>query len=286
RPVPPQESRQQAREIALRIATEERIPWISARELIDSLSKQEVTYLIDVRSESEYEARHLPGSLNVPGGQAVQRADDFLAVKNGRLVFLSDQSVRAVMTSYWYRQMGFRDVRVLQRGLEAWHERGGSMEAGVPQSEPLGFEAARRTSRPLATSEANSLLQSSSATALHVGSSADFGAAHLPASQWISRGWLELKLPAILADRRRSILLSCADGRSSTFAARTLAQMGYTEVFVLEGGIHVWERDGYPIEKGLDSCLVEPNDIVLSPSVKGDKDGMRRYLDWEMKLTY
>jgi len=30
--------------------------------------------------------------------------------------------------------------------------------------------------------------------------------------------------------------------------------------------------------------LVEPNDVVLSPSITGNKEDMRRYLDWEVKL--
>jgi rhodanese-related sulfurtransferase len=159
------------------------------------------------------------------------------------------------------------------------------MESGVPQNEPLGFAAAKKISRTLATSEANSLLKNSSMTALHVGSSADFAVAHLPGSKWISRGWLELKRPSLVPNIGQPILLTCRDGQSSVLAAPTLAQMGYKEVFVLDGGVQAWTRAGYPTEKGLESCLVEPNDIVLSPSIKGDKEAMRRYLEWEIKLT-
>jgi rhodanese-related sulfurtransferase len=129
------------------------------------------------------------------------------------------------------------------------------------------------------------LLQSSSASVLHVGSSAEFATAHLPGSKWISRGWLELKLPSLLTVKAQPIVLSCRDGQSSIFAARTLAEMGYKEIFVLDGGVYTWARAGYPAERGLESCLVEPNDVVLSPSVKGDKEAMRRYLEWEIKLT-
>ena len=284
-PTAPDESREKAREIALRVAEEEKILWISARELVEELAKDNVTYLIDVRSENEYENSHIPGSLNVPGGQAVQRADDFVAVKNGRIVFVSNRSVRAVMAAYWYRQMGFREVKVLQGGIEAWRTSGGSVESGVSQNEPLGFAAAKKVARMLVASEANSLLQDSSASVLHVGSSADFAAAHLPGSKWISRGWLELKLPSLLTDKTERIVLSCSDGQSSILAARTLAEMGYKETFVLDGGVQTWARAGYPTEAGLGSCLVEPNDVVLSPSVKGDKEAMRRYLEWEIKLT-
>jgi rhodanese-related sulfurtransferase len=286
-PVPPPESRKQALEIALGIASEERIPWISVPELVALLSSNDsgVTYLIDVRSEGEYETGHLPESLHVPGGQAVQRADDFVAVKNGRIIFVSNQSARSVMAAYWYRQMGFRDVKVLQGGLEAWRASGGAIESGVPQNEPLGFGAAKKLARALPAGEINSLLQKSSINILHVGSSADFATAHLPGSKWISRGWLELKLPSLFNDRTRPILLSCADGRSSTLAAPALAKMEYKDVFVLDGGVQGWAHSGNPTEKGLESCLVEPNDIVLSPSIKGDKEAMRRYLEWEMKLT-
>jgi rhodanese-related sulfurtransferase len=286
-PSAPDESRKHAREIALRIAEEERLSWVSARELLEHPARNEVgvTYLIDVRSESEYGDGHIGGSLNIPGGQAVQRADDFLAVKNSRIIFVSDQSARAVMAAYWYRQMGFRDVKVLQGGLEAWRESGGPVESGGSQKEPLGFETAKKLARTLAPDEARSLLQSSSVSVLHVGSSADFATAHLPGSKWISRGWLELKFPSLLTDKAQPIVLSCRDGQSSIFGARTLAEMGYKEIFVLDGGVQSWARAGYPTERGLESCLVEPNDVVLSPSVKGDKEAMRRYLEWEVKLA-
>jgi hypothetical protein len=30
----------------------------------------------------------------------------------------------------------------------------------------------------------------------------------------------------------------------------------------------------------------ETNDVVLSPSIKGNKEDMQRYLDWELKLKH
>ena len=286
-PSPTDESCKLAMEIALRIAQEEKIPWISADELADQppANDREVTYLIDVRSDGEYKDGHIPKSLNVPGGQAVQRADDFVAVRNGRIIFVSNQSARAVMAAYWYRQMGFRDVKVLRGGLQVWRENGGSVESGESRSEPLGLEAARKLARMLTPGEIKSLLQGSSVEILYVGNSLDFEAAHLPGSKWISRGWLELKLPTRLNNRAQPIVLSCRDGQSSILAARTLLEMGYKEIFVLDGGIQTWARAGHPIERGLDSCLMEPNDVVVSPSVKGDKEAMLRYLEWETKLT-
>src|SRR5688572_29991872 len=119
-PAAPPTGRQTATALARRIAQEESISWISSPELSRTLETKSINYLIDVRSEGEFASGHVPGSINVPGGQAVQRADDFVAVRNAPILFISNESARAVMAAYWYRQMGFSHVAVLQGGLRAW----------------------------------------------------------------------------------------------------------------------------------------------------------------------
>jgi hypothetical protein len=61
--------------------------------------------------------------------------------------------------------------------------------------------------------------------------------------------------------------------------------MGYGNVRVLAEATGAWIAEGKPAETGLTKALTEANDVVLSASVTGDKDAMRRYLDWEVKLT-
>jgi hypothetical protein len=53
---------------------------------------------------------------------------------------------------------------------------------------------------------------------------------------------------------------------------------------VLEGGVNAWRAAGYDVENGMTACWSEPIDVVLSPSVSGDKQAMQRYLDWELQL--
>ncbi|MGE5304592.1 MAG: rhodanese-like domain-containing protein [Alphaproteobacteria bacterium] len=280
-------SREAAIALALRIAEEEGIPFISVRELmsIRKVADDGLTYLIDVRSEAEYGSGHLPGSLNLPGGQAVQRADDFVAVKNGKIIFVSTTSARAVMAAYWYRQMGFPDVAVLQGGLRAWAESGESLVGGVNEAEPLGYETAAKSVRYIDGPQLEKDLHDSRPSILHVGASPEFQAAHIPGAWWISRGWIEIKLPERFPDRSHAIVLTCTDDRNAILAAQALGGIGYTDVAVLRGGVRAWSKNGHRTETGLERCLVEANDVVLSPSIRGDKEAMRRYLDWEVKLT-
>jgi rhodanese-related sulfurtransferase len=280
-------SREKGAALALRIAEEERIPFISAREIMSIRKGAEdgVRYVIDVRTETEYGSGHLLGSLNIPGGQAVQRADDFVAVKNGKIIFVSTTSARAVMAAYWYRQMGFPDVAVLQGGLQAWVESGESLVRGVNGAEPLGYEAAKKSVTLVDAGEVELKLHDSRVFILDVGSSLDFEAAHIPGAWWISRGWIEFKLPERFPDRSHAIVLTCPDDRNAVLAAQALGGIGYTDVAVLRGGVRAWAENGHRTERGLARRLVEANDVVLSPSIQGNKEAMQRYLDWELKLT-
>jgi rhodanese-related sulfurtransferase len=280
------ESRKSAHAYALQLMQEERISRINAKGLTLLLKADDgVAYLIDVRSMSEYEGGHIAGSINVPGGQAVQRADDFVAVRNAKIIFISGQATRATMAAYWYCQMGFRDVSVLDGGLDAWTEAGEKLLSESPKSEPLGYASARSRARLISAPELDRMLQDFAPLVLDVGSSLDFETGHIPSARWVSRGWIDLKLPEQFSDRAQSIVLTCMDDDHSVLAARALTEIAYTNVYVLDGGVRAWMTAGYRIETGLAAVLVKPKDIVLSPSIKGDKEAMKQYLEWEEKLA-
>ena len=76
-------------------------------------------YVLDVRDPAEYRAGHRPGSVSAPGGQLVQATDQWVGVRNARIVLVDDTGVRARMAGAWLRQMGHRDVFVVEGGLDA-----------------------------------------------------------------------------------------------------------------------------------------------------------------------
>jgi len=71
---------------------------------------------------------------------------------------------------------------------------------------------------------------------------------HIPGAVHLPRGWLESRIEQTVRNRQRPIVAYCSAGNRSTFAAKTLEELGYEEVVSLSGGINDWKRSGYPLE--------------------------------------
>jgi molybdopterin/thiamine biosynthesis adenylyltransferase/rhodanese-related sulfurtransferase len=71
---------------------------------------------------------------------------------------------------------------------------------------------------------------------------------HLPGAVHVPRGNLESRIEAAVPDKARPVLLYCASGNRSAFAAKSLEELGYTNVVSLAGGFTDWKRNGLPFE--------------------------------------
>ena len=69
---------------------------------------------------------------------------------------------------------------------------------------------------------------------------------HLPGAVHIPRGNLESRVEALVPDRSREVVVYCAVGSRSAFAAKSLADLGYENTSSLVGGFTDWKRNGYP----------------------------------------
>jgi sulfur-carrier protein adenylyltransferase/sulfurtransferase len=69
---------------------------------------------------------------------------------------------------------------------------------------------------------------------------------HLPDAIHIPRGSLESRVEQTIPDRNRRVVVYCAGGSRSAFAARTLQELGYEHVSSLRGGFTDWKRNGFP----------------------------------------
>ena len=68
----------------------------------------------------------------------------------------------------------------------------------------------------------------------------------LPDALHIPRGHLEAQIEGRILDKTAPVVVYCAGGVRSAFAARTLQELGYTQAFSVAGGFGKWKDEGRP----------------------------------------
>jgi molybdopterin/thiamine biosynthesis adenylyltransferase/rhodanese-related sulfurtransferase len=68
---------------------------------------------------------------------------------------------------------------------------------------------------------------------------------HLPGALHLPRGNLESRIEALVPDKSREIVIYCAGGSRSAFAAKSLNELGYENVASMAGGFTDWKRNGF-----------------------------------------
>ena len=66
----------------------------------------------------------------------------------------------------------------------------------------------------------------------------------VPGSIHIVRGNLEAQVESRLPDKSAAVVVMCAGGTRSAFAARTLQELAYTDVVSMDGGFNRWKDEG------------------------------------------
>jgi sulfur-carrier protein adenylyltransferase/sulfurtransferase len=97
-------------------------------------------------------------------------------------------------------------------------------------------------------SEVNELINEGEAI-IDVRETDEVAAGHLPGAKHIPRGYLESRIEGVVPDRNAHVILYCASGNRSAYAARTLKEdLGYTNVSSMTGGITLWKDRGYEVQ--------------------------------------
>ncbi|HUY07573.1 MAG TPA: molybdopterin-synthase adenylyltransferase MoeB [Acidimicrobiales bacterium] len=86
--------------------------------------------------------------------------------------------------------------------------------------------------------------QRSSAIFLDVREADEYEQGAIPGALHLPRGFLEVQIEGRVADRSAPIVVYCAGGTRSAFAAKSLADLGYTDVVSMAGGFNRWKDEG------------------------------------------
>jgi len=93
-----------------------------------------------------------------------------------------------------------------------------------------------------------SALPAGGATIVDVREASEWEQGHLPDALHISKSYVEQQIEAAVPDRDAPVVLYCAGGVRSLFAAQSLEQLGYTNVASMSGGFQAWKSSGLPWE--------------------------------------
>src|SRR5262245_28575878 len=96
------------------------------------------------------------------------------------------------------------------------------------------------------------------ATIVDVREASEWEQGYIPGAHHVSKSYIEQQIEAAAPDRAAPVVLYCAGGIRSLFAAQTLAEMGYTDVKSLRGGFQAWKGAGLDFD----------TPVVLSPEQK------------------
>jgi len=264
-PAPSNEGRAKAHAAAERVAkrfgvrfctTEQKRAWKNdpARTL----------FILDVRTREEFERSHVAGSRHAPGGQLVQAADEYVGVRNARVVLVDPDLVRAIMTASWLNQMGWSDVHVLE---DAELTETGARKPKIPGSPPW---------RTLSAIPQD-------AAVIDLSTSLRFNHRHIPGAWWAVRSRLaeaHARIPPA-----KTLVLTSEDSVLAHLAAPEAAALWTSsQIHVLEGGNAAWTG---PTESGVERATTTRDDVWYKPYDHGADylKHARDYLEWEVALV-
>jgi rhodanese-related sulfurtransferase len=273
-PPPSEEGRKRARAVAEKVAERFQVKFAGRRTVEEwKADPSRTLYILDVRTREEFEAKRIAGSRHAPGGQLVQATDEFIGVRNARVVLVDPERVRSVMTASWLNQMGWDEVYVLEPegedGFAGW-----PTESGARRQTALGLRE-----WPATTSV-------ESATVLDFSTSLRFRAQHVPGAWWAVRSRLNQARERI--GTAKKIVLTSEDGVLAQLAAPDAAALWpQAEVKVLEGGNTAWFAAGKAAESGIERATTTLDDVAYKAydHATDYEKHAREYLSWEVALV-
>ena len=96
------------------------------------------------------------------------------------------------------------------------------------------------------TNEAQRRITAGGVVVLDVREPDEFEQGALAGVLHIPRGHLEAQIEGRITDKSAPVIVYCAGGVRSAFAAKTLAELGYTDVVSMDGGFGRWKDEGKP----------------------------------------
>jgi rhodanese-related sulfurtransferase/predicted metal-dependent enzyme (double-stranded beta helix superfamily) len=270
-------------------------PRIAAAELKAKLDAGENLVVLDSRPMSEYRVMNIPGALDCPGAELAYRVHQAAPDPATLVVVNCAGRTRSIIGAQSLINAGIPNrVMALKNGTMGWHLAGLELERGQARMAPApsggALEKAKAAAQKVAQrfgvkrislSELKILRDEKDRTTylFDVRSPEEFAAGHLAGSLSAPGGQLVQATDSYCAVHGARIALVDDHGVRATLTASWLLQMGWPEVYVVEGALAA------QLEKGAGERLAMPSCPVISPhELKKSENAL--VLDFGTSLQY
>ena len=96
------------------------VPEIPAHELHDSLRSEPAPHILDVRTSKEWFESHIDGAVNVPISSLRAEISNLEIDRERPVVAICLSAHRSIPAVRLLQAYGYKDVRQLQGGMQAW----------------------------------------------------------------------------------------------------------------------------------------------------------------------
>ena len=257
------------------------VPEIDAIELKARMDRGEKMVILDTRTPEEYRRFCIPGGRSLPGGELALRITDVTADldPDTTVVVNCAGRTRSIIGTRVLQRMGLdRDVVGLKNGTSGWVLAGYELESGadrdlLPNVTSEGRAAAEAYADRCAAEDGVRFLDvagldqladrsiTESVYFIDVRTSEEYDRGRIPGFRWFPGGQCVQRSDDVAVVKNAPIVFCCDGKARATLTASWYRQLGYQEVYALDGGTAAWVADGRPLESGFSLSALSDGSI-------------------------
>ena len=245
------------------------VPEIEATDLQARMARGDKLHILDTRTPEEYQRFCIPGGRSVPGGELALRITDIIeALEPDTTVIVNCAGrTRSIIGTRLLQRMGLSDVYGLKNGTAGWLLAGYQLETGadrleLPEPSTAGLAAAEAYAARLAEEDGVRFLDIPALRAMmarrqqeplyfiDVRTAAEYASGRIPGFRWFPGGQAVQRADDVAVVKPCPLVFACDGTARATCTASWYRQMGFAQVYVVDGGTIAWSDSGLALEQG------------------------------------
>jgi rhodanese-related sulfurtransferase len=248
-----------------KIQVQSKVPEMHPEELHERQQRGERVIILDSRTPEEHRRATIPGSRSAPNAELPLRISALAPDPEATVVVHCAGRTRSIIGARVLQRMGFKHVYDLRNGTMGWRMAGLELEEGsqrleLPKPSAEGLAAAEAFAADIAAEDGVRALtvpqlqdlmaraEQENVYLIDVRTAEEYAQGHIPGFQWFPGGQAVQRADDVVGVRHGHVVFACDGKVRATVTASWYRQMGFPNVYVLDGGTTAWVAAGQALE--------------------------------------